>query len=263
MTISAVNRASVFNGANAASYATGSYTPGLNKLMICWVENEFLGVPNTPTVTGNGLTWNQIVSYLCDTSGTQIRITAFAALSGASPSAGAVTADFAAQVQAGGNVIVDEFTGADVLGTALAAIVQSKIGTVDGSGLSESITLNSAITAGNATAGAFEHQVSENSSNGSGYTILGNGNHAGPASALISEYRPDGNVLVDSSWATSGGKGGIALEIKSAPATPIVQGSGYADFFFGERERAEDTSPRFNPTLRERQMREEEEILIL
>jgi len=46
------------------------------------------------------------------------------------------------------------------------------------------------------------------------------------------------------------------------PVVPQTPGT-YNDFFFGSRERPVDTSPKFNPTLRERQRREEEEILIL
>ena len=107
MTMSITNKASVFSGTNAASYATASWTPTTGRLAICSVENEFSGTPNTPTVSGNGLTWSQIATYLCDSSGTQIRITLFAALT-AGGSAGAVTADFAGQTQAGGCVIVDE-----------------------------------------------------------------------------------------------------------------------------------------------------------
>jgi len=116
----------------------------------------------------------------------------------------------------GGSVIVDEVDGADVSGTALAAIVQNKAGSVDASGTSESISLTNAITAGNASWGGFHHQAAENSTNGSGYTSLGNGNHSGPNSSLFSEYKSAGSQTVDASWTTSSAKGGIAVEIKAA-----------------------------------------------
>ena len=219
MAISATHKASVFSGTNAASYATGSWTPTANRLAICCVENEISGTTAAPTITGNGLTWTQAASYACDTSGTQVRISVFVAKTGASPSAGAVTADFGGVTQAGCNVIVDEIDGADLSGTALQAIVQSKNGTLNASGTSETITLDSAITSGNASYGVITHQADETTSVGSGYSALGNGSHPGPSSALLTEYKAAGSQTVDASWVTSIQRGGIALEIKAAATT--------------------------------------------
>jgi hypothetical protein len=216
--IAGVHRASVYNGTNLDAYSTGSYTPAANRLMIACVHSALSGVPNTPTVAGNGLTWTQFHSYSDDTAGTQHRLTAFVALSGASPSAGAVTASFASQVQDGGSVIVDQYDGADISGTALAAIVQSKSGTVDGSGTDETITLDTAIGGGNATGGLIHHQADETTVAGSGYALLGFGSHAGPSNANATVFRSDGNVIVSGNWTTSSGKGGIAWEIKVAGA---------------------------------------------
>lgn len=224
MPISAAHKASVFSGSNLSSYATGSWTPAANRLAIVSVENEMgTGTPATPTLSGNAITWFQLVTYVPDSTGTQVRITVFVGNTGSSPSAGAITADFGGAVQAGCNIIVDEIDQADVSGTALQAIVQSKIGTVSGSGTSESITLDSAISSGNASYGVFNHQADELTTNGSGYTTLGNGSHAGPASALQTEYQSTGSQTVDASWTTSAGKGGIALEIKAAGGTAAGQ----------------------------------------
>lgn len=215
MAVSITTKASVYSGTNAASYATGSWTPTTGRLAVCVVQSEISGTTNVPTVSGNGITWSEVRNYEDDTSGTTSRITVFVAKTAGS-SAGAVTADFASQTQAGGNVIVDEVDGADVSGTALQAIVQSVAGTVNGSGTSESISLAALASAGNASYGAFHHQADEATSNGTGYTSLGGGSHAGPSSALFTEYKAAGSTTVDASWATSSGKGGIAMEIKAA-----------------------------------------------
>jgi len=215
MAITITNKASVFSGTNLSSYVTGSWTPTTGRLAVCCVTSQISGTTNVPTVSGNGLTWTKVLDYQDDTVSTTSRITIFVALT-AGGSAGAVTADFAGQTQAGGSVIVDEVDGADVSGTALAAIIQSKAGSVDASGTSESISLTSAITAGNASYGCFHHQAQETTTQGSGYTQLGVGSHAGPSDGFMSEYESAGAQTVDASWTTSVGKGGMAIEIKSA-----------------------------------------------
>jgi hypothetical protein len=222
MAIAGTHKASLYSGTNATSGVTGSWTPTANTWAICCVQNELSGTPTTPTVTGNSVTWTQAVTYVNDTAGTQSRITIFVAKMGASPSAGAVTADFSAVEQAGINIIVDEFTGVDVSGTSLAAVVQSKTGTVNGSGTSESIAMDSGITAGNASFGCFHHQAAEANTAGDSHTELGDGNHAGPSSSLTTVYKVAGNQTVSASWTTSIGKGGIALEIKAASAGIVI-----------------------------------------
>jgi hypothetical protein len=225
MAVAGTHKASVYSGTNLTSYATGSWTPTADTWAICSVQNELSGTPTTPTVSGNGVTWSTDpnLTYINDTAGTQSRITIFVAKMGASPSAGAVTADFAAVEQAGCNIIVDEFTGVDVSGTSLNAVVQSKTGTVNGSGTSESITLDSGITAGNASFGAFHHQAAEGNTAGDSHTELGDGNHAGPSSSFTTVYKPAGNQTVSASWTTSIAKGGIALEIKAAGAAAAAK----------------------------------------
>jgi hypothetical protein len=216
MAIAGTHKASLYSGTNATSGATGSWTPTADTWATCCVQNELSGTPTTPTVTGNSVTWTQASTYLDDSSGTQSRITIFVAKMGATPSAGAVTADFSAVEQAGINIIVDEFTGVDVSGTSLAAMVQAVTGTVNGSGTTETITLAALGSAGNASFGVFHHQSAEATAEGSGYTRLGDGSHAGPSSALFTEYKAAGSTTVDDSWATSIGKGGTAIEIKAA-----------------------------------------------
>lgn len=221
MTISITNKASKYDGANATSYATASWTPTAGRLAICCVEVEISGSPVAPTsVTGNSLTWTKIVEYNDDTSGTEMNISIWAALTGASPSAGAVTADFNAVTQAGCCVIVDEVTGAYVSGTVSQAFVQTKTGSANATGTSESISLTSAITSGNASYGVFHHQADETTTQGTGYTQLGVGSHAGPSNGLMTEYKAAGSQTVDASWVTSAGKGGIAAEIKAATFAP-------------------------------------------
>jgi hypothetical protein len=215
--VSGTHVASVYTGVDGTSFSTNSYTPTADRLMIAYVGNTKSGTPDTPTLSGNGLTWDQLVTYQPDTSGTQRRMTIFVAKS-ASPSAGAVTASFGGVSQAGCAIIVDEFAGVDLTGTALAAIVQNKTGSTTGSSTSEVITLDNAIGSGNATYGAFMHQADEATNPGTGYTQLGTGTFTSPVESHLSEYRVDGNITVDASWASSIQKGGIAAELKAEGA---------------------------------------------
>jgi hypothetical protein len=218
--VSAVNAVSVVNGSDLSSYATASYTPTADRLMIAAVHNRGSAsgiTPDTPTLSGNGLTWSQVVTYLPDNTGTQYRATVFVAKSGASPSAGAVTADFGGVNQGGCIIVVDEFDGADLTGAALDAIIQNKTGATTGGATSETITLDGAIGSGNATYGTFMHEANEGNTPGSGYTELADQfTGTGMSMSIITEYRADGQTTVDASWTTSIQHGGIALEINDA-----------------------------------------------
>jgi hypothetical protein len=218
MAITITNKASVFSGTNLSSYSTGSQTPTANRLQIASVVNyNNLGTdPATPTLSGNGLTWSQLVTYLPDNAGTKVRLTVFVALTGGSPSAGTVTADFGGETQLGGSIIVDEVDGADISGTALAAIVQTVTGTENNSGTSETITLAALADANNASYGVIQAQVNETFTVGSGYTEILQGGHSGPLAMMLTEYKVPGSTTVDASWTTSIRKGGAALEIKVA-----------------------------------------------
>jgi hypothetical protein len=206
--------AEVHSSTDAVSYATGSWTPTASRLEVASVLNSFSGAPNTPTMTGNGLTWSQVATYQPDTSGTQYRMTLFVALSGASPTTGATTADFAAQLEAGGDISIEEFSGADISGTALNAIAQSVTGSANATGLSESIALGSLANANNASFGFFMHQAAEATVQGTGYSLLHSGSHTAPSGGIGTEDKVPGSTTVDASWTTSAGKGGIAAEIK-------------------------------------------------
>jgi hypothetical protein len=222
VTIAAAHKASVYDSANASTYVTGSWTPTADRLVLACVENARTGTPTTPTLSGNGLTWTQVATYVCDTVDPQFRITVFVAKTGATPSAGAVTVAFGGVSQIGGSIIVDELDVAYLSGTDLDAIVQSKTGSVDASGTSESISLNSAITSGNASYGLIFLQHANAVTPGSGHSALGAGNHTGPVAQLVSIFKAAGSQTVDASWGTSAGKGGIAVEVKAAASGQTV-----------------------------------------
>lgn len=117
---------------NLTSYASASYTPTANALLICTVvSNKGSATADTPTLSGNGLTWVQINTTTFD-SGLK-RVTMFRAM-GASPTTGAVTADFGGVSQTGCHICVVEFTGVNTGGSnGSAAVVQSAVNSGNGS----------------------------------------------------------------------------------------------------------------------------------
>lgn len=234
MAVTAANLAAVSNSTNLSSYSTGSISPGANRLLIATVYNGVgSGTANTPTLTGNGLTWVQEETTVdFETGGTDRdkRITSFRAM-GASPSAGAVTADFAGQTQSGCIIIVDEFDGVDTGGTnGSAAVVQSlSVGSLGSSASSGAVTLAAFGSASNATYGALSHVVDETSTAGSGFTKLGDVGHGAPTRSLVTEWKNSNDTSVDASWSTSAKWAGIALEIKaSGGSTQTLEPVGIA-----------------------------------
>lgn len=235
MAITIANKGSLFSGTNAASYATASYTPTANRLLLAVIvnENNVAGAdPVEPVVTGNGLTWAKIATYVPDNVGSKVRISIWGALTGATPSAGALTADFSLDttVELGCNIIVDEATGVDMSGgTVASCIVQSVTGTLNGSGTSESITLAALANSSNASYGGFNTQIQEAHVQGTGYTITTQGNNAGPASTTSAEYKAPGSTTVNVTWTTSAAKGGIAIEIKVGAVSVVADQGAFVE----------------------------------
>lgn len=139
-----------------AAYATASITPTANRLVLAAVFNEGAGVDETPTLTGNGLTWVQIVTF--EDGGANNRFTVFRAM-GAAPSAGAVTIDFGGLTQTRCGWSIIEFAAVDTSGTnGSGAVVQSK--TATGTGTTSTADFDAAFgdAVNNATYSALVHR---------------------------------------------------------------------------------------------------------
>lgn len=84
---------------NASTCKTAVIGPGDNMLVLAFVANARPaipgGTPATPTVSGNGLTWQQVKTV---TAANDRRLTCYRAM-GPTPSAGDVTIDFGGQTQ--------------------------------------------------------------------------------------------------------------------------------------------------------------------
>ena len=101
----------------SATLATPSITPLANRLYLVSVTSLTLVsiVPSPPTLSGNGISWVSYANIIYDNSGTSLsRVTLFYGIS-ASPTAGVLTADFAAQLQDTAILTIDEATNVDML----------------------------------------------------------------------------------------------------------------------------------------------------
>lgn len=131
--ITATGLTSGSNSANLITYTTASITPGANKLILLAVEglkgaDEVHGVP---TVTGNGLTWEQVATTGVDAATTNFlgRFSLFRAV-GSSPTAGTVSITFdSTQTSAAWSVV--EISGVPMQNNGAVAIAQSATNRAD------------------------------------------------------------------------------------------------------------------------------------
>lgn len=210
--------AASFSDTDANSYNTASISPTANSLILAAVTNFKSGTPDTPALSGNGLTWVQIgspVNY--DNAGTQQSLSLFRAM-GASPSTGAVTIGYSGVTQLGTSWVISQFSGVDTSGTnGSGAIVQSGTATVPAAG-GTTITVNLAAfgSTDNVGFGAFGLSGTGPFTVGSGFTSLGTTANTAPASASMAEWKLNDNS-VDATIGASGPQlGAIAVEIKAA-----------------------------------------------
>ena len=215
MAITATALTSGESAADDTAYVTASITPTANRLVLVAVASRVsTSPPESPTLSGNGLTWVE-VGTITGTGASTRRITLFRSM-GAAPSAGAITIDFAGNIQIGAAWSVVEFAGIDTSGAnGAGAIVQTATNNV-GAATSLTVTLAAFSSADNGAYGAFFAGANEVQSAGAGFTELDDVGTTGEPLRCHTEWRVDNDTTVDASSASSTGRGGVAVEIKAA-----------------------------------------------
>lgn len=203
------------NNTDATSYLTDSFSASPNRLVLAWVYSICATAPNTPTLSGSGLTWVEVDNV---TNGSVRKLTLFRAMSSTPPSGGGVTIDFGGQTQTGCAWTIVEYGNVDTTGSDGAnAVVQAVTGSDPTNTTSLSITLASFASANNATAGGFGIPLNNSSfpAEGSGFTLTGRRAQGSPNLSIMSEFRSDNDTTVDASWGASTVPSlGIAVELK-------------------------------------------------
>ncbi len=216
MALAFAERTSTYTTTNATSYATGtSFTPASNSLMVAFVFASSTDTSSSvPTsVSGNGVTYSQHSNILFASGVCTGSVWAGIA---SSPSNGTVTASGWGTSRTGAGISVFEITGADVSGTALAALVS--VNTITGTGTSATVTMTGPVTAGNLNCGFFDHTASENISAAGSNAIGSTGNYATPARGLGSVFNNASYANISGSWTTSAAWRAFGVEIAIAPA---------------------------------------------
>lgn len=208
---------------SATSYATASYSPPANTLILAsFTSRSNITVdPTQPTATGNGLTWVVVGSVVYDnTSTSRRRVTLFRAM-GASPTTGALTFDEAGQTQTGGSWVIDQVTGTDTSGSDGSGAIVQAVTNFDGAGTATSLTVTLAAfsSANNSTYGSWGYGNPANAATaGSGFTIIGDDASIVNGARVTTEFQTANDTTVDISYAAGGEIGGIAIEIKASSA---------------------------------------------
>lgn len=220
MAITFTNITTAGNGTGATSYTTASGSPGASRLQLLLVGSQTAAATvNIPTVTGAGLTWVQVATSI--DSGNQRRATLFRAMG--TPSAGALTIDFAGQSQVRCGWSWSEASGVDTSGTnGSGAIVQSATAKNDGgSSTGITVTLGAFSSTANATYGCirFGTTTAQTVTPGSGFNEIGEA----PSGSFISyqsQYNLSNDTSVDWTWgAEATFTEAIAAEIKALVPT--------------------------------------------
>ena len=222
MAIVFANRASQFVTTNATSYVSStSFTPTAGNLMVLcgyWSSTDTAEAQAT-SCSGNGVTYSQhattqFVSGVCSGAG-------WAGIVPASPTLGSVTISGWATARTGISFQIWEISGADVSGTALAAI--SQVFTNRGTATSGSVTMTGGpLATGNLACGFFDHTAAENISAGTGCTLDATGNYATPNRGAGGVHDTSTYANPAASWTTSAAWRGFGIEIKAAAVAPDV-----------------------------------------
>ncbi|KUI34709.1 hypothetical protein AU195_09320 [Mycobacterium sp. IS-1496] len=210
---------------NALSYNTGSIAPTAKALILAFVVSfrpPLQGTPAPPTLSGNGLQWQQVRTVLGGTQGNR-RLTCYRAM-GDAPTPGPVAIDFGDQTQDLCAWSLFEFTGVDTGGTAGAgAIAQSQVGTSPGSAATLPLQ-PSADPTRNATAGGVMVEltnVARPVTPGAGFTEI---HEVMPrqtlqGATLQTQAAATGVTTTEWSWAGNEDAAAIVVEIKAPPLT--------------------------------------------
>lgn len=209
---------------NASTYKTAVIGPGDNTLVLAFVANARPaipgGTPATPTVSGNGLTWQQVQTV---TAANARRLTCYRAM-GPTPGAGDITIDFGGQTQDYCAWSIFEYDGVDATGAAgSAAVAQVNQGSVNATMLT--VTLGtSADPTRNITVGGVTLDPGSTSvvsvDPGTGFTEIDEqtpSEFLGRGGTLQTEDAVTALSSISWNWTGTKNAAGIAIEIKAAP----------------------------------------------
>lgn len=208
-----------FSGSDLSAYTTASQSPSANRIILAFIMSSVAGSvkADTPTsLSGNGLTWVRLEDFYSTTNTVnKVMNSAWAALTGSSPSAGAVTINFPAAQ----NLCAWSF--AEFSGTYLTsledAIRQVRFGDSPTNHRTTEVGFLAGQSSDNAIWTGMSKQGSETVSPGTGMTEIHEVAITGVLETLQTQYRLGTQRQVDATWTTANKEGGmIGVELRAA-----------------------------------------------
>lgn len=216
--------------ADQSSYVTASVTPTANRLLFLAVSQKHASTDQAaPTVQGGGVsTWTQVSTI---TAGTRRRLTVFRALTGGSPTSGAITITMPA-VMGSVNYHLVEVNDCVLTGTNGAdAIPQAAATDSDTTGTVTTLLLSTAWTHADNRGLSFFYNSDGGSgtsyaANDTGFTSLGSavGGSSDNAGHIAGFYGRNGsNLDLGATYSSAGTiRVGIGIEIAAAVAANVA-----------------------------------------
>lgn len=230
MALTLTSQAGASNNTDLTQYTTASFTPSANALLIAIVQTVKTATPTQhPTLSSShSLTtgWTSLLEHDWKTSGNTFTLSLWAAVTGASPGASAVTIDYAGVTVIGGDWSIFDVTGGPTtsLGPGAGAAIVQLVNTVPNlaNATSVSLTLAAAADTGNRPVSGWGHNINEGQTPRAGWTELHDLIAAGPSRDVETQWNATSfDTTASSSWATSSQTGGFAFELNSViPAAP-------------------------------------------
>lgn len=209
----------------ATSYVTATnYTIAANALALAFVVNSKASAPDTPTFSGNGMTWVQVKTVTCNTiaAPTQ-RLTVFRGMTNATSTSTAGTASFGGATQTGCAIKVFEFTNVNTGGTnGSQAVAQCQTGNADTTA-NETITMQALDSSAlNTVIACAVNSVASGSDESpeAGWTEADELTYSTPSTGTTVDYRnqtTDNTVAItctSRNWAIA------AVEVRAATVSP-------------------------------------------
>jgi hypothetical protein len=223
---------------DASNYQTAIVQPGGNTLVLIFVANTRPGLAGgaatTPTVSGNGLAWQQVQTVATGNGGDR-RLTCFRSMA-ATPTAGQIGIDFGGQTQDFCTWSVFEYDNVDTTGSGGAAAV-ARSSTAAGNGAA--LTANLAPSADpmrNFTVGGIMLDLLNDPvrpvNPGAGFTEIDEqtpNQFLGKGTTLQTQDSATALSTIGWTWNGAENAAAIVLEVKAVPSIIIDPGTGPSD----------------------------------
>lgn len=205
-------------GTNATSYASASWAPPASGLILLFVQSRRAAAVDTPTVSGNSLTWTQIGTTITSATGLSGSGFSLFAANASGSTTGATTIDFGANTQLHCSASFFHADGVDLTGGVAAAFVQVVTNNV-ASVTTATIDLAAAAHADNRPIAGFMHLFNEATTPRTNWTEADDLAGSGGERGVETQYRSDAfETTASATWTTSSGWAGYAAELKALVA---------------------------------------------